>query len=74
MPQALAISPLSRARRALTASFISDLRSLTIEESDEVLRICGTVESFYHKQLAQELVLTEIDDDDLEIVNAIVVG
>ena len=72
MPQALASSSLSRARRALAASSISDLRRLTVEKDGEQLTITGRVESFYYKQLAQELLLSEVED--LDVINAIVVG
>lgn len=72
MPQALASSSLNRARRALATSSICELRELTLEKHGEELRICGRVNSFYHKQLAQEIVLAEADD--LEVINAIVVG
>ena len=71
MPQALASTPLSRARRALAASSIGDLRKLTVEKQGDELKITGKVESFYHKQLAQELLLAEVED--LEVINAIVV-
>ncbi len=46
----------TRAQRALTSSPIFDLRRLRVDQVDERLLISGRVNSFYHKQLAQELV------------------
>lgn len=46
----------SRAQSALTSSPIFDLRELNVEQSHDSLLISGTVSSFYHKQLAQEIV------------------
>lgn len=45
-----------RAYKALKASAIPDLRGLCLEEVEGSLVISGRVGSFYHKQLAQELV------------------
>jgi len=44
------------AQSALAASSVHALRELIVEENDEGLLISGQVTSFYHKQLAQELV------------------
>ncbi len=46
-----------RAQRALTASPIYALRDLRVELVDDALLLSGHVASFYHKQLAQEVVL-----------------
>jgi hypothetical protein len=47
----------SHAQAALSGSPIYDLRTLRVESDHENgLLISGTVASFYHKQLAQELV------------------
>ncbi|MDO4574845.1 MAG: BON domain-containing protein [Planctomycetia bacterium] len=43
-----------RARNILNASPVPELRSLTIEEDGDVLRLSGTLSRYYHKQLAQE--------------------
>ena len=46
----------SRAQVVLQNSPILGLRRLIVEEHDGVLKITGRVTSFYHKQLAQEVV------------------
>jgi hypothetical protein len=60
-------------RRALAAlrksSSFSELRDLYIEQHGSRLAISGRVSSFYHKQLAQELVGAIIDDEQVELVN-----
>ena len=48
---------LARAQRALESSPVFGLRSLQVQCGDEALVITGRVASFYHKQLAQEIVL-----------------
>jgi hypothetical protein len=58
-----------RAQTALTSSPICELRDLEVEQREGILVICGTVSSFYHKQLAQEVVRSVCRDT--EIVNAI---
>lgn len=45
-----------RAQSALASSPIFDLRDLQVEQCDDALLISGSVSSFYHKQLAQEVV------------------
>ncbi|MCA9100951.1 MAG: BON domain-containing protein [Pirellulales bacterium] len=45
-----------RAQVALSNSPIHALHELHVEEHDGTLLISGSVESFYHKQLAQEAV------------------
>lgn len=45
-----------RARAALAASPIYVLRELHVEQSDGQLILTGRVDSYYHKQLAQEVV------------------
>ncbi len=44
------------AQDALSASPIYELRDLQVEVIEDGLLISGTVDSFYHKQLAQEAV------------------
>ncbi len=46
-----------RAQLALAKSPIYALRELTVEQTSQGLLISGSVSSFYHKQLAQEVVL-----------------
>ena len=47
----------SRAREALASSPIFALRELEVRVDGQSLVISGVVSSFYHKQLAQEVVL-----------------
>ena len=46
-----------RAQSALSTSPISELRELRVDRCDAGLVIAGRVSSYYHKQLAQEVVL-----------------
>lgn len=52
----------TRAQRALESSPVFGLRMLTVERVGESLEISGAVASFYHKQLAQEIVLAIAGD------------
>lgn len=45
-----------RAQSALASSPIFDLRDLRVEQIEDALLISGSVSSYYHKQLAQEVV------------------
>lgn len=45
-----------RAQKALRASPFYALRDLQVEQDGDTLLISGLVTSFYHKQLAQEVV------------------
>ncbi len=58
-----------RAQAALAQSPFHELRELKVEEQGPALEISGVVSSFYHKQLAQEVVRSVCRD--VEIVNAI---
>ena len=60
-----------RARSALLTSPVSALRHLRVDQTDHELRISGRVESFYHKQLAQESVRAVADG--LRVVNSVAV-
>jgi hypothetical protein len=55
----------------LSASPIHDLRDLRVEplETEDALLIVGRVSSYYHKQLAQEVVKGVADD--VTLVNSI---
>lgn len=46
----------ARAQSALMASPIYLLRQLEVEQIDENLLLSGRVDTYYHKQLAQEVV------------------
>ena len=50
-----------RAQSALDSSPIYDLHNLRVERSGEGLLITGSVSSFYHKQLVQEIVRAVVD-------------
>ena len=58
-----------RAKTVLSRSRIYDLRRLQVEQDGETLLLSGRVDSFYHKQLAQELVRTAVEG--VEVSNAI---
>jgi hypothetical protein len=60
-----------RARAALAKSRIYVLRKLDIEPDGDALILRGNVDSFYHKQLAQELVRMAVEG--VEVINAIAV-
>ena len=66
-----AIMAQRRAQSALAASPIHDLRDLRVEplETEDALLIVGRVSSYYHKQLAQEVVRSVADD--VTLVNSI---
>jgi len=58
-----------RAQSALANSPIFELRDLHVEHSEGTLLISGAVSSFYHKQLAQEVVRSVCKD--IEVINSI---
>jgi hypothetical protein len=60
-----------RAQVALQNGPVGELRDLRIEQQGFRLTIFGRLSSFYHKQLAQELVGAVIDDDLVELVNLV---
>jgi osmotically-inducible protein OsmY len=64
-----AVRPL--AQSALATSPISELRDLTVTQENGALLISGSVSSFYHKQLAQEVVRAVAGQVD--VVNSIFV-
>ena len=57
------------AQQALAASPVFALRELQVEQQGGSLLIRGVVSSFYHKQLAQEVVLHAVEG--VEVVNSI---
>jgi len=57
------------ARAALASSPIYALRDLRVEQGNNSLLISGHVDSFYHKQLAQEIV--RVVAKDVRVVNSI---
>lgn len=58
-----------RAQAALSNSPFYELHDLQVEDHGEALLISGTVTSFYHKQLAQEVVRSVCRD--IELINSI---
>jgi hypothetical protein len=50
----------ARAVQALRLSPIPALRQLTVEETETIVTITGTVSSYYMKQLAQEAVMSTL--------------
>lgn len=60
---------LTLARTALTESSIYVLRKLQIDRDGDALIMRGRVDSYYHKQLAQELVKAAVDG--VEVINAL---
>jgi hypothetical protein len=60
-----------RAQTALGNSPVCELRDLRVENRDGALVISGAVSSFYHKQLAQEVVRAVCKDCEVELINLI---
>ena len=58
-----------RARAALGKSPFHELRRLSVERQGEAVLVSGIVSSFYHKQLAQEVVRAVCHG--INVVNAI---
>ena len=58
-----------RAQSALRTSPIYDLHDLHVARNGDRLLISGTVTSFYHKQLAQEVVRAVVEG--IEVVNSV---
>jgi hypothetical protein len=61
-----------RAQSALAASPVFDLRDVQVEQHETGLVLSGHVSSFYHKQLAQEVV--RLVAGEVTVVNSIDVG
>jgi hypothetical protein len=60
-----------RAQAALCNSPVSELRALCVEHREGSLVISGAVSSFYHKQLAQEVVRAVCKECEVELTNTI---
>ena len=56
-------SVLVQVQQALASSPVYELRGLTVESVGDSLLISGQVDSFYHKQLAQETVIGATEQD-----------
>jgi osmotically-inducible protein OsmY len=59
----------SRAQTALANSPFYELRELQVEQRDDMLLLSGAVSTFYHKQLAQEVVRSVCQG--VEVINSI---
>ena len=59
----------SRAKSALAHSPIYVLREIQVETEGDMLLLQGNVDSFYHKQLAQEIV--RVVADGMRVVNSL---
>jgi hypothetical protein len=59
------LTGVDRARDVLRRSRIRELRSLTVEPAQEGIALHGYASSFYHKQLAQELVRNEMNGEEV---------
>ena len=62
------------ASAALAASSVTELRNLRVDETEELLELTGTVRSFYHKQLAQEIVRPAAVAAGRRVVNQVAVS
>jgi hypothetical protein len=60
-----ATKDVQRAQKALTSSPIHALRDLHVEQAGDSLVLSGRVGSFYHKQLAQEVVRSACHEVEL---------
>lgn len=60
---------LNKARQALRESCLHALRELEVEQAGDSIVISGRVSSFYHKQMAQEVVKAVCSD--IELFNAV---
>jgi hypothetical protein len=69
MAQILLSDTAFQAKAVLSRSRIFDLRRLIVEQDGDCVVLRGRVDSFYHKQLAQELLKTQIEG--IEVINAI---
>jgi hypothetical protein len=58
-----------RAQLALDGSPIYDLHDLSVESTEGGLLITGTVSSFYHKQMVQEIVRAVAKG--IDVINAV---
>jgi len=69
MAQTLLSNFAKRAKAVLGRSRIFDLRALEVGQIDGCVVLRGSVDSFYHKQLAQELIKMAIEG--VEVINEI---
>lgn len=60
-----------RAQVAIDSCPIIDIRRVLVEECDGALVLSGSVSSFYHKQLAQEIVWALCKNLEIELINRV---
>lgn len=68
-PESWALEAQRRAQSALLTSPIFVLRDVHVDQVDDSLLLSGRVDSYYHKQLAQEMVRAV--SDGMPLVNSI---
>ena len=61
----------SRAETALSESPIHSLHQVTVDQDGETLTLSGCVDTYDHKQLAQELVRAIADDGECAVINTL---
>ncbi len=71
MLQAATFDVKARASAALSQSPIQSLRELRVDRVGKTLTLSGRVETFYYKQLAQELVRAIAGDCHCDVVNSV---
>ena len=69
MTQSLLTDVASLARAVLGNSRIFDLRALDVDQESDCVVLRGSVDSFYHKQLAQEMIKNSLEG--IEVINEI---
>jgi hypothetical protein len=69
MMESVAADVVNRAQSALAESPIFVLRELRVRQQQGRLLLSGRVDSYYHKQLAQEVVRAVADG--LQVINSI---
>lgn len=69
MPNTLVDDVVVQAKTVLLRSRIYVLRTLHVFQDGEAIILRGSVDSYYHKQLAQELVRMAVDG--VEVINLI---
>ncbi|HEY2414631.1 MAG TPA: BON domain-containing protein [Pirellulaceae bacterium] len=69
MAQAICIDVVALARTVLGRSKIFDIRALDVDQAADSVVLRGSVDSFYHKQLAQEMIKTSLEG--VEVINEI---
>jgi hypothetical protein len=69
MAQAFFTDVASLAKIVLGQSKIFDIRALDVDQEADSVVLRGSVDSFYHKQLAQEMIKTSLEG--VEVINEI---